>query len=99
MILRHVIGPSIKRTVEIGAVVLCYQDFQRAQILQKHCFQFILLKTRTHYLALPLFDRKRSLTYFDLFLNFEPIISPVNRDFLLDLVNFVIEPLRVSVHV
>ena len=32
-------------------------------------------------------------------MNFEPIISPVNRDFLFDRVNFIVEPLRVSVHV
>ena len=32
-------------------------------------------------------------------MNFEPIIPPVNWDFLFDRVNFIVEPLRVSAHV
>ena len=31
-------------------------------------------------------------------MNFEPMISPVNRDFQFDVVHVFVEPLRVSVH-
>ena len=73
MTLRHGMGHSVKRTVKIGAVVSWYQFL--LEILQKHYFQLLLSKTLTVYIALSLFD---------FLMNFQPIISPVNKDFLFD---------------
>ena len=85
MALRHDMGHSVKRTVEIGFVV----PFSAGKIFiaRKYCksnyFQLLLSKTLTLYLALLILT----------FVNFKPIISPVNRDFLFDEVNPIVEPL------
>ena len=73
--------------------------FSKSTNIAKALFSIYLVENPHTLPCLPLFDCKRSSTSFDLFLNFEPIISPVNRDFLFGLVSFVIDPLRVSVHV
>ena len=74
------------------------KKFHSMHILQKHHFQLLMSKTRTFYLALSLFGDITSLT-FQFLMNSESIVSPVNRDFLFDWVNFIVEPLRVSVNV
>ena len=81
-------GPVVSYLTEL-------MDLCRNLILQRHYVQLLLPKTRTSYLALSIFDDVTSLTYFDFWWVFEPIVSPDNKDFLFDLVNFIVEPLRV----
>ena len=93
--LRHDMGHSVKRTVETGTEVLWYQclleNFSQRESNAKALFTIIVVEN-PH--ILPFFDDITSLPYFE---NFQPIISPVNKDFLFDCVNFIVEPLRVSV--
>ena len=59
-------------------------------IASKYCkstiFQIILSRTDTFYLVLSLFD---NIDFYLILMNFKPVISPVDREFLLNRVNFI----------
>ena len=65
---------------------------------KRHYYKLICRKV-AHSPCFVTFWRHNVFGIFWILLNFEPIILPVNGDFLLDWVSFIMEPLRVSVHV
>ena len=89
-----------KMTVKFGEVTLWYQ-FVLAKISQR-------LNIAQALFSIDLVENLQSLPFFSTFwrhnfikisrilINFEPIITPVSRKFLLD---FIMDPLRVCVHV
>ena len=98
-------GTYVKRTVEIGAVALWYQfllDKNAWSVnIAKALFPIVVVKNPHILPCFVTFLRHNfiNIHVFWLLTNFEPIISPVNRDILFDWVNFIMEPLRVSVFV
>ena len=84
--------------VEIGAVALWYKfllvkDFIARIFIAKAPFSIINVKN-TNFLPL-----HNVIKIFRILMISESIISPVNRNFLFDWLNFIVKPLRVSVHV